>query len=151
MGAATTWITCSRMNRESPWAEGVDPGNQALTVHEKMEETEMVEGEKEDKEREEKDERLDEDFQLFLQRTGPPGGVVKMIHETRPRGRSVRELRFSGYLWSGPGKRTGHDARSSVAGTGGRACLVPRVAGNPLGGDEGAVRPAERNARPRGS
>jgi len=36
-----------------------------------MEETEMVEGEKEDKERAEKDERLDEDFQLFLQRTGP--------------------------------------------------------------------------------
>ena len=31
----------------------------------------MVEGEKEDKEREEKGERLDEDFQLFLQRTGP--------------------------------------------------------------------------------
>jgi len=36
-----------------------------------MEEAEMVQGETEDKEREEKEERLDEVFQLFLQRTGP--------------------------------------------------------------------------------
>ena len=31
----------------------------------------MVEGETENEEREEKYERLDEEFQLFLQRTGP--------------------------------------------------------------------------------
>ena len=31
----------------------------------------MVQGESENKEREEKDERLDEEFQLILQRTGP--------------------------------------------------------------------------------
>jgi hypothetical protein len=36
-----------------------------------LEETEMVKGEAENEEREQKDERLDEDFQLILQRTGP--------------------------------------------------------------------------------
>jgi len=36
-----------------------------------MEEAEMVQGETENEEREEKDERFDEEFQLFLQRTGP--------------------------------------------------------------------------------
>jgi hypothetical protein len=36
-----------------------------------MEETEMVQGETENEEREEEDERLDEEFQLFLQRTDP--------------------------------------------------------------------------------
>jgi hypothetical protein len=36
-----------------------------------MEEPEMVQGESENQEREEKDERLDEEFQLILQRTGP--------------------------------------------------------------------------------
>jgi hypothetical protein len=36
-----------------------------------VEETEMVQGETENEEREEKDERLDEVFQLFLQRTDP--------------------------------------------------------------------------------
>ncbi|HEX7524371.1 MAG TPA: hypothetical protein VF357_09215, partial [Candidatus Deferrimicrobium sp.] len=56
---------------KSPCAEGVDPGDQPLPVHEKMEEAEMVQGETESEEREEKDERLDEEFQLFLQRTVP--------------------------------------------------------------------------------
>jgi hypothetical protein len=36
-----------------------------------VEEAEMVQGETESEEREEKDERLDEDFQFFLQRTSP--------------------------------------------------------------------------------
>jgi len=36
-----------------------------------MEEAEMVQGETESEEREEKDERLDEEFQLSLQRTVP--------------------------------------------------------------------------------
>ncbi|MDO8737406.1 MAG: hypothetical protein Q7J17_00340 [Candidatus Deferrimicrobium sp.] len=36
-----------------------------------MEKAEVVQGETESEEREEKDERLDEEFQLFLQRTGP--------------------------------------------------------------------------------
>jgi hypothetical protein len=36
-----------------------------------VEEAETVQGETESEEREEKDERLDEEFQLFLQRTGP--------------------------------------------------------------------------------
>jgi hypothetical protein len=36
-----------------------------------MEEAEMVQGETESEECEEKHERLDEEFQLFLQRTGP--------------------------------------------------------------------------------
>jgi hypothetical protein len=36
-----------------------------------MEEAEMVQGETESEEREEKDEWLDEEFQLFLQRTVP--------------------------------------------------------------------------------
>jgi hypothetical protein len=76
----------------------VDPDNQALTVHEKVEEAEMIQGETESEEREEKHERLDEEFQLFLQRTDPRFGVAKMIHETRPRGRSDRELRSCGYL-----------------------------------------------------
>jgi hypothetical protein len=49
----------------------VDPDNQALPVHEKVEEAEMIQGETESEEREEKHERLDEEFQLFLQRTDP--------------------------------------------------------------------------------
>jgi len=36
-----------------------------------VEEAEMIQEESESEEREEKDERLDEEFQLFLQRTGP--------------------------------------------------------------------------------
>ena len=42
-----------------------------MLVREKVEQAEMVQGETESEEREEKDERLDEEFQLFLQRTGP--------------------------------------------------------------------------------
>jgi hypothetical protein len=36
-----------------------------------VEEAEMIQGETESEEREEKHERLDEEFQLFLQRTDP--------------------------------------------------------------------------------
>lgn len=36
-----------------------------------MEKAEMVQGDTENEEGEEKDERFDEEFQLFLQRTGP--------------------------------------------------------------------------------
>jgi hypothetical protein len=36
-----------------------------------MEKAEMVQGETESEECEEKDERFDEEFQIFLQRTGP--------------------------------------------------------------------------------
>jgi hypothetical protein len=36
-----------------------------------VKEAEMVQGETESDEREEKNERLDEEFQFFLQRTGP--------------------------------------------------------------------------------
>jgi hypothetical protein len=36
-----------------------------------VEKAEMVQGEAESEEREEKHERLDEEFQFFLQRTGP--------------------------------------------------------------------------------
>jgi len=53
-----------------------------------VEEAELVHGETESEEREEKDERLDEEFQLILQRTGPRVALSKMIHDTRPRGRS---------------------------------------------------------------
>ena len=42
-----------------------------MLVREKVEKAEMVQGETESEEREEKYERLDEEFQLFLQRTGP--------------------------------------------------------------------------------
>ncbi len=42
-----------------------------MLVREKVEQAEVVQGETDSKEREEKDERLDEEFQLFLQVTGP--------------------------------------------------------------------------------
>ena len=42
-----------------------------MLVREKVEKAEVVQGETENEEREEKDERLDEEFQFFLQRTGP--------------------------------------------------------------------------------
>lgn len=56
---------------EPPRSQGVDPDGQALTVHEKVEQAEMIQGETESEEGEQKYERLDEEFQLFLQRTGP--------------------------------------------------------------------------------
>jgi len=49
----------------------MDPINQAFLVHEEVEEAEVVQGETESEEREKKDEGFDEDFQFFLQRTGP--------------------------------------------------------------------------------
>jgi hypothetical protein len=49
----------------------MDPGDQASPVHEEVEGAEIVQGENEDEEREEEDERLEEEFQLILQRTGP--------------------------------------------------------------------------------
>jgi polysaccharide pyruvyl transferase WcaK-like protein len=49
----------------------VDPDDQAMLVREKVEQAEVVQGETESEEREEKDERLNEVFQFFLQRTGP--------------------------------------------------------------------------------
>jgi hypothetical protein len=49
----------------------VDPGDQPPPVQEKVEEPEMVHGETESEEREKEHERLEEEFQFFLQRTDP--------------------------------------------------------------------------------
>ena len=78
--------------------------DQALLVHEKVEEAEVVQGETEGEEREEKYERLDEVFQLFLQRTGPRLALrrsyTKRVRGGGPIGKSGAEV-TSG---SGPGK-----------------------------------------------
>jgi hypothetical protein len=69
-----------------------------------VEEAEMVQGETENEEREEKDERLDEEFQLFLQRTVPRLALrrsyTKRVHGGGPIG-NCGSVVTSG---SGPGK-----------------------------------------------
>jgi len=56
-----------------------------MLVREKVEQAEVVQGETESEEREEKDERLNEVFQFFLQRTGPRLALRK-LYAKRVRG-----------------------------------------------------------------